>query len=100
VRLTPETRALAFTTNQSQVLAHFDSPFVVCALTLMAQGLAVLAGDLIRKHARRFRKGERHDFATIQTATLTLTPISTARAAVIRIVPQNLQAAAQSMQQQ
>jgi hypothetical protein len=55
---------------------------LICINCSTAQGLAVLAGDLIRKHARRFRQGERHDFATIQTATLTLTPISTARAAV------------------
>lgn len=59
------------------MLAHFDSPFVVFALTLMAQGLAVLAGDLIRKHVHRFRQGERHDFATVQTATLTLLALIT-----------------------
>jgi hypothetical protein len=59
------------------MLAHFDSPFVVFALTLIAQGLAVLAGDLIRRHARRFRQGERHDFATVQTATLTLLALIT-----------------------
>ena len=57
--------------------AHFDSPFVVFALALVAQGLAVLAGDLIRKRSRRFRQGERHDYATVQTATLTLLALIT-----------------------
>ena len=52
--------------------AHFDNPFAVFVLALTAQGLAVLAGDFIRRRAHRFRPGERHDFATIQAATLTL----------------------------
>src|SRR6478735_7826890 len=57
--------------------AHFDNPFVVFALALIAQGAAVLAGDFIRKRGMRFRQGERHDFATVQTATLTLLALIT-----------------------
>lgn len=54
------------------MLAHIDSPFVVFLVALVAQGLALLAGDFIRKHNHRFKQGERHDFATVQAATLTL----------------------------
>jgi hypothetical protein len=56
---------------------NMDYPFAVFALALVAQGLAVLAGDFIRKHSHRFRQGERHDFATVQTATLTLLALIT-----------------------
>lgn len=51
---------------------HFDSPFLVFGLALLAQGLAAFIGDLLRKRAQAFRQGERHDFNTVQAATLTL----------------------------
>jgi len=59
------------------MLAHIDSPFVVFLVALVAQGLAVLAGDFIRRHSRSFKQGERHDFATVQAATLTLLALIT-----------------------
>ena len=51
---------------------HTDNPFVVFAFALIAQGFAAFAGDFLRRHSQQFRQGERHDFATIQAATLTL----------------------------
>jgi len=54
-----------------------DHPFTVFAVALLAQGLAVFAGDFLRRHAHQFRQGERHDFATIQAATLTLLALIT-----------------------
>jgi hypothetical protein len=52
--------------------AHFDSPFVVFAIALIAQAVAAYAGDVLRKRAVSFKQGERHDFNTVQAATLTL----------------------------
>ncbi|WP_316197961.1 MULTISPECIES: hypothetical protein [unclassified Bradyrhizobium] len=52
--------------------AHFDSPFVVFAIALIAQAVAAYAGDFLRKRAVSFKQGERHDFNTVQAATLTL----------------------------
>ena len=52
--------------------AYLDSPFIVLAVALIAQAIAALAGDFLRKHAHSFRQGERHDFTTVQAATLTL----------------------------
>jgi hypothetical protein len=49
-----------------------DYPLVIFALALIAQGIAAFLGDFFRKHALRFRLGERHDFATVQAAILTL----------------------------
>jgi hypothetical protein len=57
--------------------AHINNPFVVFAFALLAQGLAVFAGDFLRQHSHQFRQGERHDFATVQTATLTLLALIT-----------------------
>src|SRR5690349_23550493 len=57
--------------------AHIDNPFVVFALALAAQGIAVFAGDFIRRRGHRFKQGERHDFATVQAATLTLLALIT-----------------------
>jgi hypothetical protein len=51
---------------------HIDNPFVVLAFALIAQGVAAFAGDFLRRRSRPFRQGERHDFATVQAATLTL----------------------------
>src|ERR1700739_4277455 len=51
---------------------HIDSPFVVFAGALVAQAVAAYLGDFLRKHAQPFRQGERHDFNTVQAATLTL----------------------------
>jgi hypothetical protein len=57
--------------------AQIGSPFVVFLVALVAQGLAVLAGDFIRKRGHSFKQGERHDFATVQAATLTLLALIT-----------------------
>jgi len=56
----------------SPMFTHIDSPLVVFLLALAAQILAVIAGDYIRKRRQVFRQDERHDFATVQAATLTL----------------------------
>src|SRR5579871_5601099 len=52
--------------------AYLDNPFYVFAIGVCAQVLAAFAGDFVRKHARTFKQGERHDFSTIQAANLTL----------------------------
>jgi len=52
--------------------AQFDSPFVVFLLALIAQAIAAFAGDVLGKRAQAFKQGERHDFNTVQAATLTL----------------------------
>lgn len=52
--------------------AHFDSPLAVLVVALIAQAIAALIGDFLRKRARSFKQGERHDFTTVQAATLTL----------------------------
>src|SRR6516165_12749043 len=51
---------------------HFDNPFVVFVLALVFQGLAAFVGDFFRKRTKQFKQGERHDFDTVQAATLTL----------------------------
>jgi hypothetical protein len=51
---------------------HFDSPFVVFAIALIAQAMAAYIGDFFRKRAHSFKQGERHDFNVVQAATLTL----------------------------
>ena len=50
----------------------FDTPFVVLAVTLLAQWLAAYAGDVLRKKMRPLREEERADFDLVRTATLTL----------------------------
>ena len=50
----------------------FDSPFVVLAVTLLAQWLAAYAGDILRKKMRPLREEERADFDLVRTAALTL----------------------------
>jgi hypothetical protein len=52
--------------------AHFDSPFAVFAIALIAQAIAAYVGDVLRKRGHSFKQGERHDFNTVQAATLTL----------------------------
>src|SRR5215813_9177386 len=52
--------------------AQINNPFVVFAFALLAQGLAIFAGDFLRRHTHHFKQGERHDFNTVQAATLTL----------------------------
>ena len=51
---------------------HFDNPFVVFVLALVFQGLAAFVGDFFRKRTKQFKQGERHDFDTVQAATLTI----------------------------
>jgi hypothetical protein len=50
----------------------FDNPFFVFAIVLVAQLVAAVVGDLIRRRATSFKQGERHDFNIVQAATLTL----------------------------
>ena len=52
--------------------AHLDSPFTIFAIALIAQAIAAYVGDFLRKRTQSFRQGERHDFNTVQAATLTL----------------------------
>jgi hypothetical protein len=52
--------------------ASFDNPFSVFAVALVAQVIAALVGDSIRKRAPSLKQGERHDFNIIHAATLTL----------------------------
>jgi hypothetical protein len=52
--------------------AYFDSPYTVFAIGLITQLIAAFVGDLLRKRVQSFKQGERHDFSTVQTATLTL----------------------------
>ena len=52
--------------------AHFDSPLAVFAIALIAQSFAAYVGDLLRKRVQSFKQGERHDFNTVQAATLTM----------------------------
>ena len=52
--------------------ASFDNPFSVFAIAFVAQVIAALAGDFIRKPARSFKQGERHDFSIVQAASMTL----------------------------
>ncbi len=53
-------------------MPHLDRPLVVFLVALVAQTVAIIAGDFIRKRKQVFRQDERHDFATVQAATLTL----------------------------
>jgi hypothetical protein len=50
----------------------FENPFVVFAVALIGQIIAALIGDFLRKRVQSFKQGERHDFNTVQAATLTL----------------------------
>lgn len=52
--------------------ASFDNPFSVFAVALVAQVIAALAGDFIRRRVRSFEQGERHDFNIVQAASMTL----------------------------
>jgi len=53
-------------------MGSFDSPFVVLAVSLVAQWLAVYAGDLFRQKVRPLREEERTDLDLVRTASLTL----------------------------
>jgi hypothetical protein len=55
-----------------QMTASFDNPFSVFAIAFVAQVIAALVGDFIRKRARSFKQGERHDFSIVQAASVTL----------------------------
>jgi hypothetical protein len=48
-----------------------DNPFVVLALSLVAQLFAAYTGDVLRKTVRPLASDERQDFNTVLTATLT-----------------------------
>jgi hypothetical protein len=49
-----------------------DNPFIVSAVALLMQSLAACFGDYLRKRVRTPSEDERHNFDTIQTASLTL----------------------------
>ena len=54
-------------------MSNLDNPFIVLAAVLAAQWLAAYAGDALRRKMRPFKKGgEREDFDTVRTASLTL----------------------------
>ena len=54
------------------MMSSLDSPFVVFAIALAAQGLAVYAARLFREKAKPLGEDRRKDFDVIQAATLTL----------------------------
>src|SRR6516165_1316858 len=58
--------------DQRPMHTHIDNPFVVFAFALIVQAVAAFAGDFLRRRSQPFQQGERHDFATVQAATLTL----------------------------
>ena len=49
-----------------------DNPFIVFAVSLVAQWLAAYGGDFVRRRVHPINRNERADFDTVQTATLTL----------------------------
>ncbi len=49
-----------------------NSPLVVFAVALLAQWIAALAGDFVRRHRQLARKDEHEDIDTVQGAMLTL----------------------------
>jgi hypothetical protein len=49
-----------------------DNPLAVFAIALIAQVIAAYIGDFLRKRTHSFKQGERHDFNTVQAATLTI----------------------------
>jgi hypothetical protein len=52
--------------------AIFDSPFIIFIVSLVAQSLAALLGDFLRKRSHSIRKDEREDLSTEKAASLTL----------------------------
>jgi hypothetical protein len=53
-------------------MTDLDSPFVISAIALVAQWLAVYAGELLGHSGRRLTEDQHKDFDVIQSATLTL----------------------------
>jgi hypothetical protein len=53
-------------------MAHLDSPFVVFAIALAAQGLSVYVGELLGAGNWRLTEDGHKDFDVVQNATLTL----------------------------
>jgi len=49
-----------------------DSPIIISALSLLAQWIAALAGDYLRRRRRPVGKDEREDMVTVEAAMLTL----------------------------
>src|SRR5262245_13900673 len=52
-------------------MGHFDRPFAVFALLLLAQWAAAYLGAFVRKR-RKMIEADQHDFDIVQTATQTL----------------------------
>jgi hypothetical protein len=65
-------RSSAYAPSHRKMFAYFDNPFAIFAVAFVAQVIAALVGDLLRKRAHSFQQGERHDFGTVQNAALTL----------------------------
>jgi len=55
----------------------FDTPFIVLAVALLAQWLAVFAGDVFRKKLRPLKDDDRPDFDLVLSAALTLLALIT-----------------------
>src|SRR5579872_6857448 len=55
-----------------RMIDFFDNPFMVFAVSLVAQWLAAYIGDLFHRRVRPVRQDEREDLSTVQTAILTL----------------------------
>jgi hypothetical protein len=53
-------------------MSNIDDPFIIFAVSLIAQWLAAYIGDNLRKWTRALKSDERQDFDTVRTATLTL----------------------------
>jgi len=52
--------------------SSLDNPLIVFVASLIAQGLAALVGEFLRKRRQLQGEGEQKDFENIQTVTLTL----------------------------
>jgi hypothetical protein len=52
--------------------SDFDNPLIVFVIAMVAQSVAVFAGDFLRKRSHLLREDERHDFDTVRTTTMTL----------------------------
>jgi hypothetical protein len=69
---TSEARLRPHALSRCKMFVTLDNPFAVFAIALLAQVIAAHIGDFLRKRAHSFKQGERHDFNTVQAATLTL----------------------------
>lgn len=59
-------------TVSNRMASVIDNPFIVFALSLVAQWCAAYTGDLLRRKVRPIARDERTDFDTVLASTLTL----------------------------